>query len=88
MEKSKLESMAKTMKWIPVALGVVSLLLAAVALLVKMEDAAAKANILSFASLGLSGIALIVFGVGMSTTLSAIAELEVGKEEDEDEILP
>ena len=86
MDQNKLSSMAKAMKWIPGLLGAVSLLLAAVALFVKMEDESAKQGILSFASLGLTGIAMIVFGVGNSTLLEAVKDLRADKSETIDDI--
>ena len=75
-ESSSPASLAKTMKWVPMVLGIVSLLLGAVALLVKMEDAPTKSNMLLFAAFGLFGIVTIVFGLGLSYAFASLSRIE------------
>ena len=90
MNTNATSNMAKAMKWIPILLGVVSLILAGVTLLVKMEDATSKYTLLLFAFFGLFGISLMVVGYGFSAMFESLSRIEEkpSREGDEDEEIP
>lgn len=91
MDKDKLLSMAKTMKWVPVVMGLLCLLIGAISLFVKTEDAEAKRNIMLFALMGVMGLAIMVFGMANSSLFEALASLEeknAASSEDDLDILP
>ncbi|MCR5348998.1 MAG: hypothetical protein K6E59_05285 [Bacilli bacterium] len=84
MDKEKISSMAKAMKWVPSVLGILAILLAGFCLLLKMEDAQEKTNIMLFALLALFGVGMIAFGMGFSAVLDALALQSDKKEADDD----
>ena len=86
MDKEKLSSMAKAMKWIPVILGVAALLIAVASMFIKTPEESQKVTILLFALLGFMGIAIIVFGMGCSAILDAVASSQKEKADDADDI--
>ena len=84
-------SMAKVMKWVPILLGIVSLFLGVVALMVKMDNEAAKANMLLFGAFGLFGVTMMVFGLGISSAFEFIGRIDEKTSqltESEDDIPP
>lgn len=79
---------SKTLKWVGIVLGIAFLVLGAMSLLLKTEDAAAKDSIIRFASLGLTGLSLIVVMTGVEAILSSLSRIEEktsGEPEDEDD---
>ena len=86
MEKDKMTSMAKTVKWVMVLLGVTAMLLAALSLLLKTEDAAVKSDILIFAAFGLSGIVLMILGFTLSSVFEGMKSLAPKGEDDDEDI--
>ena len=85
MEPEKMTSMAKTVKWVMVLLGVVAMLLAALSLLLKTEDPSVKTDILVFASFGLSGIVLMVLGLAFHSLFESLKSV-APKTESEDDV--
>ena len=80
--------MAKVMKWVPVLLGIVCLLLGFVALMVKMEDETTKSNMLLFAAFGLFGLCCMVFGFGFSALFETVGRIDDKTSTLEDEDIP
>lgn len=75
MEKNKLESMAKVMKWAPVVLGLLAMLFAVLSMTLSTEQSSDKTQILIFAAFGIFGIVTMVFGLGMAYLFMAVTAL-------------
>ena len=75
MEKNKLESMAKVMKWAPVVLGLLAMLFAVLSMTLSTEKSSDKTQILIFAAFGIFGIVTMVFGLGMAYLFMAVTSL-------------
>ncbi len=86
MNKEKLISLSKTMKWVPVLIGVVAILIGALSLFVKTDDPEAKRSILLFAILGVIGLGTMVFGIAISSLFEALALFRQGEENDDDDL--
>ena len=86
MNKEKLQSMAKTMKWVPMLIGILALFIGGVSLFVKTEDPEVKRGIMLFALLGIVGLTCMVFGIAMSHVFDALAELPSQEEKEDDDL--
>lgn len=84
MEKEKILSTGKTLKWLSVVLGVVLLLGAAIALFFKTEDPSTKTNVLLFAILGAIGVATMLFGMAIAGLYEAVGAIEKKNDADDD----
>jgi len=84
MEKEKILSTGKTLKWLSVVLGVVLLLGAAIALFFKTEDPSTKTNVLLFAILGAIGVATMLFGMAIAGLYEAVGAIERKNDADDD----
>ena len=83
MEKSKLENMAKVMKWAPVVLGLLAMLFAVLSMTLSTEQSQDKTQILIFAAFGIFGIVTMVFGLGMAYLFIAVTTLSEKSEKEE-----
>ena len=86
MNKEKLQSMAKTMKWVPILIGVLAIFIGVVSLFVKTEDAEVKRGIVMFAILGVLGLATMIFGMAISSLFEALGELNLSQEKEDDDL--
>ncbi len=84
MEKEKILSTGKTLKWLSVVLGVVLLLGAAIALFFKTGDPSTKTNVLLFAILGAIGVATMLFGMAIAGLYEAVGAIERKNDADDD----
>ena len=84
MEKEKILSTGKTLKWLSVVLGAVLLLGAAIALFFKTEDPSTKTNVLLFAILGAIGVATMLFGMAIAGLYEAVGAIEKKNDADDD----
>ena len=86
MEQNKLLSMAKAMKYVPVLLGVLCIVLGAVWLFVSMEGN--KQDLMFFCLFGIVGLAVTVLGMALSNVLEALALIQEKSPEDGDDKEP
>lgn len=84
MDRSKIESMAKAMKYVPILVGILCLVFGLLSLFLKMEGEA-KQNILYFALFGMIGLVTMVFGIGLSTLFDIKAREEKTSSTDDDD---
>ena len=82
MEQNKLLSMAKAMKYVPLLLGVLCIILGAVWLFVSMEGN--KQDLMFFSLFGIVGLAVTILGMALSNVLEALASIEEKSPEDGD----
>ena len=88
MKDVDISNASKTVKWVGIILGIAFLVLGAMSLLLKTEDAATKESVIRFAELGLLGLALIVVSTGIEAILSSLSRIEEktsGDPEDEED---
>lgn len=86
MNKEKLLSMAKTMKWAPIFIGVVAIVIGIFSLFVKTEDPEVKRSVILFAILGVLGLVAMVFGLAISSLFEALAEAKTPEEKEDDDL--
>ena len=86
MNKEKLLSMAKTMKWAPIFIGVVAIVIGIFSLFVKTEDPEIKRGVVLFAILGVLGLLTMVFGLAISSLFEALAEAKTPEEKEDDDL--
>lgn len=86
MNKEKLLSMAKTMKWAPIFIGVVAIVIGIFSLFVKTEDPEVKRSVVLFAILGVLGLLTMVFGLAISSLFEALAEAKTPEEKEDDDL--
>ena len=86
MNKEKLLSMAKTMKWVPILIGIVGIAIGIFSLFLKTEDPETTRSIVLFALLGILGLFGMVFGLALSNLFEALAEREKPAEGDDDDL--
>jgi len=79
----KTKSMAKTMKYVPIALGVACLILGVAALFLKME-LETKVSVFIFALFGVIGLFGMVLGAGLSALFEAREERKTSSLDDDD----
>ncbi len=82
MAKEKLLSMAKTMKYLSLTLGVLFLGVAAVSLFLKTEDPTLKTTVMLFALVGMNALGFVVFGSGLASLLEHEANEKEKPEDD------
>lgn len=90
MDKTKLLNMAKTMKWAPVVLGLLSMVFALATMMLQVGSNGEKGEILIFAAFGIFGVVTMVFGLGMAYLFQALVEItekvEKGEENELDDV--
>ena len=86
MNKEKLLTMAKTMKWVPIFIGVVAMVIGIFSLFVKTEDPETKRSVVLFAILGILGLLAMVFGLAISSVFEALAETHSPEEKEDDDL--
>jgi len=78
--------MAKAMKYVPVLLGVLCIVLGAVWLFVSMEGN--KQDLMFFSLFGIVGLAVTILGMALSNVLEALAAIQEKSPEDGDDKEP